>query len=209
MTVLLSTRSLEYVAPGDGSDTVSIEFPDVTVAAGEVVSVVGPSHSGKSIFMSLCAGLLRPTSGAVERSTPDSDQWGALTFVTQALMLLPELTVAENIALGAGHLFLSKHDRTLTPVTSAAEAVDVARLLQRRVDELSVGERQRVMVARAIVSHPRIVIADEPIAHQDPVHAAAVLDALLSVRDDSGACMIFARGSGVVPDADQEIRLQR
>jgi len=208
MTALLTTRSVEYLDRNGSNRPVSIAFPDITLEEGEVVAVVGPSYSGKSILMSLCAGLLRPTAGTVQRDTT-VDGWGSSTFVPQALLLLPELTVTENIALGAGRLFLTKNDDTRAAIERAAAAVDVARLLDRRVDELSVGERQRVMVARAVVSRPKIVIADEPAAHQDAAHAASVLAALLAIRDDGGACMIFTRGDGVVPDADQEIRLER
>lgn len=208
MTPLIATHSLEQVTRDDGRALLRITFPDLAVFPGQVVSVVGPSSSGKSTLMNVVAGLLHPTAGAVERHPLDLVSWGQLTFVPQALVLVSELTVLENIALGAGHLFPSPEDEVCATVDEVAASVDVARLLDRRIDELSVGERQRVMVARAAVARPRLLVADEPVAHQDDEHAASIMRLLASVADHGGACMIFSRNTRIVPSANQVVRLQ-
>jgi ABC-type lipoprotein export system ATPase subunit len=205
--MLLATRSLRP-SLNRAVASAGMTFPDLTVGAGEVVAIVGPSRSGKSTLMSMIAGLIEPASGTVERNPPDVAAWGSLTFVPQSLLLVPELSVFENIALGAGRLLPPPDTDLNESVASAAEAVDVARLLHRRIDELSVGERQRVMVARAVVARPQLLVADEPAAHQDQEHATSVLQLLTSTTKQGGACVLFTRNETISAGADQVLRLE-
>jgi ABC-type lipoprotein export system ATPase subunit len=164
---------------------------DLEVMTGELVLVTGPSLSGKTTLVHLLAGWLPPDSGAVEwagKTTPAP--WSELSVITQAPSLLEELTVAENVSF-ASRVGPSAHD--------PGEAADLfvrlglARLLGRLPSEISVGERQRVMVARALVGRPTVVLADEPVMHQDDRHADIVLS-LLSERAAAGAaCVVAAR----------------
>lgn len=192
----------------DGREMSETTLPDLTAHAGEGIAIVGPSHSGKSTLMSLIAGLIEPASGTIERNPTDLIAWGALTFVPQSLLLVPELDVFENIALGAGTLLPPPSTDLDASVASVAQDVDVARLLHRRVDELSVGERQRVMVARAAIGRPMLLAADEPSAHQDKEHETSVLRLLTSTAEQGGACLLFTRNTDIAEYADRVLQLR-
>jgi ABC-type lipoprotein export system ATPase subunit len=207
VTPLLETHSLAFATNRTARAPTRMDFPDLSIAPAEIVGVLGPSGSGKSTLMCLLAGLVRPSSGHITRTPADLVAWGSLTFVSQAALLVPELTVSENIALGAGALFVPSDEATREAQRTVAAAVDVDRFLDRRIDELSVGERQRVTIARAMIARPRCVLADEPVAHQDGEHAESVLRLLASAIDDGGACVIFSRDPEVVGIAHRSIRL--
>ncbi|SDY52432.1 putative ABC transport system ATP-binding protein [Micromonospora pattaloongensis] len=168
---------------------------DLTVAAGELVAVMGPSGSGKSSLLNLAGGLDSPTEGEVH---VEGRHLGALTraqlaqlrrrsvgYVFQDLNLIASLTAVENVALpleldGVG----VRPARKLATV--ALDAVGVAELAARFPDELSGGQQQRVAIARALVGERRLVLADEPTGALDSQTGEAVLR-LLRARIDAGA----------------------
>jgi putative ABC transport system ATP-binding protein len=168
---------------------VGLEVPalDLALVPGEVVAVLGPSRTGKTTLVELLAGWTRPTTGTVTWGDGDRPPpWAALTVVPQELALVEELTVGENV--GFAHRF----DRGLVDrIDEVMARVGITHLRDRGAFEISVGERQRTMVARALAGRPAVVLADEPVAHQDSVRAEAVL-ALLRERADEGAAVLLA-----------------
>ena len=123
-------------------------LPDVVLAPGEVVALTGPTRSGKTTFVNLLAGWDRPDTGTIvwEGAPPGLPPWSMLAVVPQQFALVDELDVIDNITLAA---------RGGTPMTDAdvaqlLDALRLDRLRNRNVQEISVGERQRVMVARAL-----------------------------------------------------------
>jgi len=181
---------------------------DVDVAPGEVVAVTGPSLSGKTTVVELLAGWRRADQGSIRwHGAADAPPWGELTVVPQAFALLEELSVEENILLSrrvAGR-DLADDEAHLDQLLSA---LGLGRLRHRGAFEISVGERQRTMVVRALVGRPVIVIADEPVAHQDQYHAEAVLGLLRAAADEDGAAVVVAtRQPEVAAVADREIEL--
>jgi putative ABC transport system ATP-binding protein len=157
-----------------------------------VLAVTGPSGTGKSTLVSILAGWDRPSSGSVERPA-------RTVFVPQRLALLDTLTVRDNIALADA-------DRAAElPALAASLAVD--HLLDRFPGEISLGERQRVGLARALQARAPVTILDEPTAHQDGDHTRLVLDALTSLPGDR-AVVIATHDSIVVAVATAVVHLE-
>lgn len=163
---------------------------DLSVSAGEILLLTGPALSGKTTLIHLLAGFMSPEAGTVRwLGRPEHPPWSTLTVVTQELTLIEELTVRENVEFASrvGHSSLDPDH------VSRLSRLGLAPLLRRLPSEISVGERQRVMVARALVGRPSVVLADDPIAYQDEEHADAVVSALQAARDHGAACIIAAR----------------
>jgi putative ABC transport system ATP-binding protein len=167
---------------------------NLTVAAGEFVSIMGPSGSGKSTLMHLLGALDTPTSGRALFGGRDlhalSDRERTLLrrtrigFVFQFFNLLPTLTAAENVALP---LLLGGHGRggSRKAALVALETVGLAERAEHFPEELSGGEMQRVAIARALVTEPEAVLCDEPTGNLDTANSKEIL-ALLRALPQAG-----------------------
>jgi putative ABC transport system ATP-binding protein len=174
-------------------DGVSVEFPK-----GRYTAIMGPSGSGKSTLMHVLAGLDRPTSGSVvvdgiEISDLDDKALTELRrdkigFVFQFFNLLPVLTARENIVLPLS-IAGRKPDEAL--LSQLVEAVDLGDRLSHRPSELSGGQQQRVAVARALVSKPAVVFADEPTGNLDSGSSGEVLSLLRRAVDEFGQTVVM------------------
>jgi putative ABC transport system ATP-binding protein len=195
--------------------TPALRGANVSVAAGEILAVMGPSGSGKSTLLHCLAGILAPDAGEVwfdgrriddlgeaRRSELRRDCFG---FVFQFGQLVPELTAEENIALP---LLLGR--------TRRKEALDRARawfgrlgidgLEQRRSGELSGGEAQRVALARGLVCRPRVLFADEPTGSLDSLAGEHVMELLTAAARDQGTTVILVTHEPrVAAYADREV----
>ncbi len=196
------------IARGAGGSA-ALRYPDVTLKPGEMVAVVGPSLSGKTTLVNLLAGWDRPDAGTVAwNGNPIAPPWPRLTVVPQGFAVLDELTVRENIVLArrlAGHR--QRDGASADALGEIVDALGLGRLQDRGVQEVSVGERQRTMVARALVDHPDVVLADEPVAHQDQHNAGIVIDLLRAAVTQGTACLVATRDPAIVERADRTITL--
>jgi len=173
---------------------------DVTLDlyAGEFTAIMGPSGSGKSTLLHVCAALDTADAGSVllgehDLSRMNDRQLTALRrdeigFVFQAYNLVPTLTAAENITLP-----LSIAGRRPDPewYATVVDTVGLGDRLDHRPNELSGGQQQRVAVARALVSRPRVVFADEPTGNLDSRASAEVLELLRRSVDDHGQTVVM------------------
>ncbi|ERL56489.1 ABC transporter ATP-binding protein [Psychrobacter aquaticus] len=180
-----------------GEQTLSIiKDVDIYVNAGEFVVIMGKSGSGKSTLLGLLAALDYPDSGSVELagqtlSSLDEDALAVIRqrdmgFVFQSFHLLPTLTVAENIAFPLDIARRPNKER----VTELIDAVDLGHRRDSLPNQLSGGEQQRTAVARALVSHPKIVFADEPTGNLDEQNANQVMQLLLDLRQQVGSALV-------------------
>ncbi|MFE6429608.1 ABC transporter ATP-binding protein [Streptomyces rochei] len=184
---------------GRGAGTVqALAGVDLALPRGTFTAVMGPSGSGKSTFLQCAAGLDRPTSGSVvlggtEITGMDEDELtelrrSRLGFVFQAFNLLPSLTVEQNMLLPMRLAGERQDRRRAAEVLARVGLADKAR---RRPGELSGGQQQRVAVARALVTHPDVIFADEPTGALDTGTAAEVLGLLRHAVDTLGATVVM------------------
>ncbi|MCD4847614.1 MAG: ABC transporter ATP-binding protein [Candidatus Aegiribacteria sp.] len=180
---------------------------DYTLTKGEFTAIIGPSGSGKTTFLNVITGLDTPTEGEVwlsgrllsemsgnELSDFRRDHIG---FIFQAYNLFPVLTVEENveyIMLLQGVPKEERHSR----VMSMLEKVGLADYAHRLPSRLSGGQQQRVAVARAMVSKPSLVIADEPTANLDSKTSGALLDMMRQLNEDTGMTFLFSTHDEIV-----------
>jgi putative ABC transport system ATP-binding protein len=177
----------------DGKRRVTaLECVDLSIARGEMVSIVGPSGSGKSTLLNLIGGLDRPTEGDIEidgaaLATLDDDDLtrvrrDKIGFIFQFFNLLPTLSCLENVSLPL-HLRGWSRKKIEERARELLDLVKLGERLDHLPDELSGGERQRVAIARALSVYPPILLADEPTGNLD---TATGLDILKLIRDLHG-----------------------
>ncbi|WP_161988468.1 ABC transporter ATP-binding protein [Elioraea sp. Yellowstone] len=203
---VFSLRNVRRTREGGGRRFV-LEVPALEIAPGARLALLGPSGSGKSTLLDLLALVLRPDPGS-ERflfaagaapldvaaawqgdETPLATARAAhLGYVLQTGGLLPFLTVRANIALPAR--LAGREDRAR--VEELALRLGVASVLDSPAEAISVGQRQRAAIARALVHRPAVVLADEPTAAVDPAMAVEVMALLLAETEAAGAALVLA-----------------
>jgi putative ABC transport system ATP-binding protein len=175
-----------------GTDLVhAVDGVSLEVLQGELVGLIGRSGSGKTTLLNLVAGWEQEDRGTIEGpavATNGASQWKRLAVVPQKLGLIDELTVRENVAHPA------KLDGSLEEhadrVEELLERFGLADLAGRHPSEASVGEQQRAAVARALLLHPTLVIADEPTGHQDRGWTERVFAAIRDACDAGTSCLM-------------------
>jgi ABC-type lipoprotein export system ATPase subunit len=167
---------------------------DLELFSGEMVALIGPSGSGKSTLLNVLCGWERPDEGSLalgagfSASDPARLPWSELSIVPQALGLLEDLTVRENVGLPAR--LLRRHEELAERIDALLRRFGIDHLAERMPYETSLGEQQRVAVARALVLAPRLVLADEPSSHQDAKRAGLVYEALREAAADGASVLV-------------------
>jgi putative ABC transport system ATP-binding protein len=211
MTELIAAHDVHF----SFGQTPALQGATVSVAAGEILAVMGPSGSGKSTLLHCLAGILVPDAGEVtfggrridalnedKRSGLRRDHFG---FVFQFGQLVPELTAEENVALP---LLLSgqKRANALTAAREWFERLQLDGLEQRRSGELSGGEAQRVALARGLVAHPEVLFADEPTGSLDSLTGEQVMNLLTATARQQGTTVVLVTHEArVAAYADREV----
>lgn len=211
--LLTASKLNKTVRVGDQSLSI-IKDVDIHVHAGEFVVIMGKSGSGKSTLLGLLAALDYPDSGDVELagqtlSRLNEDALAVIRqrdmgFVFQSFHLLPTLTVAENIAFP---LDIARRPDAAR-VDELIAAVDLGHRRHSLPNQLSGGEQQRTAVARALVSRPKIVFADEPTGNLDEQNANQVMQLLLDLRQKTGSALVVVTHDSALADmADRVITM--
>jgi len=189
-----------YDAPG-GEMVRAVDGITMSIEAGELVALYGPSGSGKSTLLMLIAALLRPDAGAVlvdgqdvsALSARDSARYRRLQlgFVRQTLDLLPGVSALDNATLKllSARVGWREARRRVMPLM---DQLGIAHRADHRAEELSVGERQRVLIARALSTGPRLVLADEPTGSLDTERSGSVLRLLTDLCHEREVAMLLA-----------------
>jgi putative ABC transport system ATP-binding protein len=196
-------------------ETPALRGASVSIAAGELLAVMGPSGSGKSTLLHCLAGILVPDAGEVrfagrrvdtmrepDRSELRRRRFG---FVFQFGQLVPELTAEENVALP---LLLNGVGRAeaLGQARGWFDRLDLGGMEQRRSGELSGGQAQRVALARGLVAEPDVVFADEPTGSLDSLAGEQVMELLVGAARDQGTTVVLVtHDPRVAAYADREI----
>ncbi len=171
------------------------------VARGEFVAITGRSGSGKTTLLNLAAGLTRPTSGSVVVDGIDlwslSDRAQSLLrnrkmgFIFQFPSLLPSLTVLENVALPSIFGPNGAASDVRGRAAGLLETVGLSEKLHVYPRQLSAGQQQRVVVARALVNRPELLLADEPTSNLDEVTEREIMDLLAEIHRSTGVTILF------------------
>jgi putative ABC transport system ATP-binding protein len=199
-TTLVQLNSVEKVFHRGSEDIHVLHRLDLTIAEGEFLALMGPSGSGKPTLLNLLAGLDRPTSGTIEVAGEriDSMSRGQLAhwrsrhvgFVFQFYNLLPVLSAERNVELPLLLTNLSASERK-KHVATALEIVGLSHRAKHTPRTLSGGEQQRVGIARAIVTDPTLILADEPTGDLDRKSGDSILDLLQSLNREQGKTIVM------------------
>jgi putative ABC transport system ATP-binding protein len=194
----LALQGVTLSLPSTAGPVEILRGVDLEVGAGETVSVIGPSGSGKSSLISVAAGLERPSSGAVrlfgqELGGLDEDgrarlRRGRVSLVFQSFHLLPNMTAEENIA---APLELAHRSGPEATARDWLGRVGLAKRGGHYPHQLSGGEQQRVALARALAVRPALLFADEPTGNLDTANGALVADLLFELAAETGAALVL------------------
>ena len=218
MEHVVDCSGLERTYEDDGVPVRALAGVDFQVGRGEFVSLAGPSGSGKSTLLNCIGGLDRPTGGSVQVDGVDlgSLDTAALSdlrlhrvgFVFQSYNLIPVLSARENVEFIMqlqGVASAERHRRAMAMLDS----LGIGELAERRPGELSGGQQQRVAVARAIVSEPVLLLADEPSANLDTKTTASLLELLREINEQQSMTIVTAtHDPAVMAYARRRVTLQ-
>ncbi|NEM97050.1 ABC transporter ATP-binding protein [Pontibacter burrus] len=201
--LLIETKQLQKKYVTDTVETTALAGVDLQIAKGEFVAIMGPSGCGKSTLLNILGLLDSPSAGSFKFLGQDithaSERQRAkirkqnLGFVFQSFNLIDELTVEENIGLPLAYLGVSKAE-TEKRVTEAMERMGIAHRRNHFPQQLSGGQQQRAAIARATVSSPSLILADEPTGNLDSVHGREVM-ALLTELNEAGTTVVMVTHS--------------
>jgi len=182
-------------------ETHALRGVNLSIGNGEFTALVGPSGSGKTTLLQLIGCLDQPTSGQVfingkdvTRLTRDQRadlRRGAIGFIFQFFALIPTLTAYENVEMPL-LLIGQNHGERKGRVMELLDAVGMSGRAHHRPDQLSGGEQQRVAVARALSTHPLLVLADEPTANLDTENGRQMMEIMQRLNRETSTTFVFA-----------------
>lgn len=206
---IIQVFNLGKVYDSGGDAVHALRDVSLGVQEGEFIAVAGPSGSGKTTLLNIIGGLDAPTSGTVQVAGRDlrrlspkelSDlRLHRIGFIFQAYNLIPVLTALENVEYILLLQGAEKNERRERSIR-ILEEVGLANEINRRPKELSGGQQQRVAVARAIVSEPDIVLADEPTANLDQKTGAALIELMRELNQRKKITFVFSTHDPMVMD---------
>lgn len=191
---LIEARGLVKSYRRDAEIVHALRGVNLSINRGQVIALIGPSGSGKSTLLNVLCGWEHAEAGELVlddelgASKPEDLPWGRVALVPQALGLLEELTILDNVLMPA------RLSGGVKPMKARANELmadfGIDHLGARYPDQVSLGEQQRTAVARALVLHPMVVLADEPSAHQDAGWSDVLFAAFSRLAVQGSACLI-------------------
>jgi len=188
----------------------------IKIDKSEYVAIMGPSGSGKSTLMNLIGCLDTPTSGKYILSGTDVSKMDdnklaeirnqEIGFVFQTFNLLPRYSALENVMLPMVYSGISKPDRMIR-AKEVIESVGLTDRMTHKPNELSGGQRQRVAMARALVNHPSIILADEPTGNLDSKTSSDIMDVIGQIHKIGNTVILVTHEEDIAQRADRIIRL--
>lgn len=221
---MLTMRNLTKTFRTETVQTTAIDSIELDIRDGEFVSIMGPSGCGKSTLLAIIGMLDSPSSGSyrfldqeiagLSEMSLASVRKANIGFIFQSFNLVEELTVRENIDLALLYHDISAGERQ-ERVAAVMDKVGIAHRAKHRPGQLSGGQQQRVAVARALVSAPKLILADEPTGNLDTAHGEEVMRMLRSLHDDGSTIVMVTHspahadyGSRIVNMIDGRILME-
>lgn len=211
---LIDVRQVSRIYRQGDAEVRALDEVSVTFSGGEFTAIAGPSGSGKTTLLNVIGALDKPSSGTVTVDGREVAQLGRaegadfrlrhVGFVFQAYNLLPVLTAYENAEFTLALQNVAGAERKAR-VMPLLERVGLGAKADRRPDELSGGEQQRVAVVRALASQPNIVLADEPTANLDRRTGEDLLDLMLELQAEHGTTFLFSTHDPLVMERARRI----
>jgi putative ABC transport system ATP-binding protein len=212
---MLAAHDLALDYRTGGSVAHAVDTVSVSVEDGSLVGLIGPSGSGKSSLMYLLSGLKRPTRGTVTFQGQDYASISTTAmmrlrrqrfgFVFQQHFLINYLSALENVMVGA----VTRNHEVVAYAQELLRRVGLGDKLRQRPYQLSIGERQRVAVARALVHRPAVVFADEPTASLDQATGREVINLLADYRDrGGGSVVVVTHDPAMLTGADRVLQMR-
>lgn len=198
---LIKVENVTKVYKTGTVETQALRGVSLTIQPGEFMALVGPSGSGKTTLLQLMGCLDQPSSGKIYLNGKDVSQLnrnqradirrGTIGFIFQFFALIPTLTAYENVEMPLLLNGLSSTERRQR-VMELLEAVGMNQRAHHRPDQMSGGEQQRVAVARALATHPLLILADEPTANLDTENGKQVMEIMQKLNRETGTTFVFA-----------------
>lgn len=200
---MIRVSNLKKIYTTEEVETTALNNINLEISEGEFVAIMGPSGCGKSTLLNLLGLLDNPTEGEYYIFNEEVSRYserrranirkGAIGFVFQSFNLIDELTVFENIELPLLYLGISKRERKRR-VEEILEKMQISARKKHFPQQLSGGQQQRVAVARAVISNPKVILADEPTGNLDSKHGDEVMQ-LLSNLNEAGTTIVMVTHS--------------
>jgi len=195
----------------------ALDGVDLRIPKGAYVAIMGPSGSGKSTLMNILGCLDTPTEGrylldGLDVSRLDDDRLSqvrnrSIGFVFQSFNLLPRMTALENVALPLQYAGVGKEER-MARAAAALESVGLAQRARHRPDEMSGGQRQRVAVARALVMHPAIILADEPTGNLDTAASIEIMNLFDRIHSEGNTVIVVTHEEDIARYTERIVYLR-
>ncbi len=213
---VVQTENLKKVYRDGAVAVNALNGVDIWIEKGEFTAIAGPSGSGKTTLLNLIGGLDSPSEGGILLEGRDITKMGKgelsklrlrkLGFIFQSYNLIPVLTARENVEFV---MLLQGEERKarLEKAEAILKEVGLGDCLHRRPDELSGGQQQRVAVARAIVSEPKIVLADEPTANLDSKTGEELMELMQDLNERRAMTFLFSTHDRMVMDRARRLIL--
>ncbi|MHA1155285.1 MAG: ABC transporter ATP-binding protein [Candidatus Heimdallarchaeota archaeon] len=217
---ILNIEEVYKIYQSEKTETIALRGVSMSIHPGEKVALIGPSGAGKSTLVNISAGLLPPTSGKIfwsgisrdiSRLSPEQIVRARRKFaglVFQETKLIPHLNVMQNVKLG-GHLAGMENQEIDERCEMLVELVGLDERKKHRPGMLSGGEKQRVALAAALITNPKLIIADEVTASLDPLTGEHVLDVLDEINRELGVALLLAtHAQQVASRAERTIEIE-
>jgi putative ABC transport system ATP-binding protein len=217
MSTVVEMRGVSRVYETGRLQVAALRGVDLTIAEGEFVAIVGPSGSGKSTLMHIIGCLDRANGGqyllaGTNVDDLDDDQLARLRnrtigFVFQSFNLLPRTSALDNVATPLLYQGVGRGERRAR-ATRALERLGLGSRLDHEPTELSGGEQQRVAVARALVTEPKLILADEPTGNLDSRSGADVMNVFRELHKGGSTIVLITHDPSVAAEAERQVHVR-